>query len=71
GRGKKCGKEMRVVLSVGGGGGGQGDVFARVARDREEVEVFVEVARRLVEGYGLGGIDGELILRPSFSRGVA
>ncbi|KAK5008736.1 translation initiation factor eIF4A [Elasticomyces elasticus] len=71
GEGKMCGKEVRVVLSVGGGRGRQGGVFAGVARDREKVEVFVEAARRQVQRNGLGGIDGELILRPSFSRGAA
>lgn len=51
--------QLRVVLSVGGGGKGS-EHFAAVASSRERVETFVRTARELVDQFGLDGIDGEL-----------
>jgi Chitinase len=47
---------MKVILSVGGGGKGS-ENFASVARNPAAVETFVRTARRLVEQFGLDGID--------------
>ena len=49
--------QMRVILSVGGGGKGS-ENFAAVARSRSLLDRFVQSARILVEQFGLDGIDG-------------
>ncbi|KAJ5921611.1 hypothetical protein N7454_009085 [Penicillium verhagenii] len=48
--------QMRVILSVGGGGKGS-ENFAAVAHNRSKAETFVRTARGLVDQYGLDGID--------------
>ncbi|KAJ5630130.1 Endochitinase B [Penicillium herquei] len=48
--------QMRVILSVGGGGKGS-ENFAAVAHDPTRLETFVRTARELVDQYGLDGID--------------
>ncbi|KAI2789054.1 Endochitinase B [Penicillium oxalicum] len=48
--------QMRVILSVGGGGKGS-ENFAAVARSRSLLDRFVQSARILVEQFGLDGID--------------
>ena len=53
--------EMRVIISIGGGGKGS-ENFASVARNPAAVENFAQTARGLVDQFGLDGIDGEDIL---------
>lgn len=48
--------EMKVILSVGGGGKGS-ENFPSVARNRPAVENFVRTAKELVDQFGLDGID--------------
>lgn len=48
--------EMKVILSVGGGGKGS-ENFAKVSRNPPAVEVFVKSARALVDQFSLDGID--------------
>jgi chitinase len=48
--------ELKVILSVGGGGKGS-ENFARVARNPAAVQVFAKTARELVDEFGLDGID--------------
>lgn len=50
--------ELKVILSVGGGGKGS-ENFARVARKPQAVETFARTARALVDEYQLDGIDGK------------
>jgi GH18 family chitinase len=50
--------QMRVILSVGGGGKGS-EHFAATAHSRTKLETFVRSARQLVDQYGLDGIDGK------------
>lgn len=49
--------EMKVILSVGGGGKGS-ENFAHVSQSRSRLENFVRTARALVDQFGLDGIDG-------------
>jgi len=51
--------ELRVILSVGGGGKGS-ENFANVARNPAAVEIFVTSARALVDQFGLDGIDSTI-----------
>jgi chitinase len=55
--------EMRVILSVGGGGKGS-ENFAKVARSPEAVQIFVTSARSLVDQFGLDGIDSTVFHTP-------
>ncbi|KAL1988073.1 hypothetical protein VTN96DRAFT_1104 [Rasamsonia emersonii] len=48
--------EMKVILSIGGGGKGS-ENFAKVARNPPAVEIFARSARALVDQFGLDGID--------------
>jgi hypothetical protein len=56
--------QMKVILSVGGGGKGS-ENFARVARSPPAVEKFASSARALVDQFDLDGIDGmSFIIQP-------
>ncbi|KAH8700682.1 glycoside hydrolase [Talaromyces proteolyticus] len=48
--------QMKVILSVGGGGKGS-ENFAKVARSPPAVEIFIRSARALVDQFELDGID--------------
>jgi chitinase len=48
--------EMKLILSIGGGGKGS-ENFSAVAQDPAAVETFVQTARDLVDQFGLDGID--------------
>lgn len=48
--------EMKVILSIGGGGKGS-ENFASVARNPAAVENFAQTAKHLVDQFGLDGID--------------
>lgn len=48
--------QMKVILSVGGGGKGS-ENFASVASNPTAVQTFVRTARGLVDEFGLDGID--------------
>ncbi|KAL4884362.1 glycoside hydrolase superfamily [Aspergillus karnatakaensis] len=48
--------KMKLILSVGGGGKGS-ENFAAVARSQSRTETFAQSARKLVDEFGLDGID--------------
>lgn len=61
--------EMKVILSIGGGGKGS-ENFAKVARNPPAVEIFARSARALVDQFGLDGIDStasSLLIRSKFT----
>jgi chitinase len=49
--------KLKLILSIGGGGKGS-ENFAAVARSKSCTETFAQSARRLVDEFGLDGIDG-------------
>jgi chitinase len=49
-------KELRVILSIGGGGAGS-QPFPAIAADPVAAEIFASSARKLVDEYGIDGID--------------
>ena len=53
--------EMKVILSIGGGGSGS-QHFATVASNPTAVERFLQTARSLVDQFSLDGLDGTVSL---------
>jgi hypothetical protein len=59
--------ELKVILSVGGGGQAS-EPFARIAADAMSIETFASSARALVDEYGLDGIDSKVSVNFIFSK---
>jgi chitinase len=57
---KKQYTDLKVILSVGGGGKGS-ENFAQVARSPKATEKFATSARQLVDQFQLDGIDSKVL----------